>query len=290
MKHIKKIFLIILIIPAILFSCLSSSGLKEGNLDSGKVQLIIEPEYDEYLLNQSVWIKVVLKNLSNNSYYIKRALSNPFLDFKILDPSGNKVHCGITYTYGKARDSILLSPEDSVLRYECLDIYMATQNNIQGIYKIYANYQGIKSNEIEIMMLEPTGIDKEVYNSTYRTRTAPWTLKEISHLSNIIDSYPESKYMPQLYSILLGILVYKEKDIYNKFMYYFNKYFENHSNSYNSLFVIGEYDGYLKDRKEMSIEQVKKEVKNLSSRYKNTVFEQLVNIYIQRKYSGEKYY
>jgi len=288
MERIKIIFLIILIIPAILFSCLSSSGLKEGNLDSDKVQLIIELEYDEYLLNQRVWYKAVLKNLSNNDYYLKKSFFIYNLNLNIKDPSGNKIDCGLELYGVKSRDSELISPGDSVFRYENLDTYLGMKDNTPGVYKICANYQGIKSNEIEILMLEPTGINKEVFDLTQKARMLAWTQEEISLLSDIIDQYPESKYIPEFYNRLLGIIIYKDKDINNEFLHYCNKYFLDYSNSYVSLNIISHYDGYLQDRAGMNIEQVKQELNNLSNRHENTMFEQLINYYVQRNYSDEK--
>ena len=259
-------------------------------IEPGKVQLIIEPEYDEYLLNQRVWIKVVLRNLSNNDYYLKKSFFIYNLNLNITDPSGNKIHCGVELHGIKPRDSILIPPGDSVFSYENLDTYLGMKDNVPGVYKICANYQGIKSNEIEILMLEPTEIDKEVYDLTQKARMLAWTQEEISLLSDIIDHYPESKYIPEFYNRLLGIIIYEDKDINNEFLHYCNKYFSDYSNSYVSFNIVSHYDGYLQDRAGMNIEQVKQELKNLSNRHKNTVFEQLINFYIQKNYSDEMDY
>lgn len=279
MERIKKILFLILIIFAILFSCSSSSGLTGGNLDSGKVILIIEPEYKDYLVKQRVWCKVTLKNLSDEDYYLKKSLNYYDLDLNILDPSGKRLHSGIIICSGPATDSIKLSPGEKRERIINLDAFMGpikNRDDITGVYKISANYQGIKSKEIKITKFKPTGVDREVYGRLYRDfNFFPLNEKDVSYLADVVYKFPNSKYIPYLYGILIL------KDSGEKVMKYVNDYFEKYSNVYESNSIISFYESYLRIKKNYTVEQTKQELLNFANKYKNTVTEKAVKTLLE---------
>ncbi|MBK8553671.1 MAG: hypothetical protein IPL53_22510 [Ignavibacteria bacterium] len=72
-----------------------------------------------------------------------------------------------------------------------------------GVYKINARYQDLNSNELNINVTEPTGIEKELYDQTYGQLFKPEIpqYEKIQKLSVLLNKYPGSKYSPQLYKM-----------------------------------------------------------------------------------------
>lgn len=265
----------------------NSSGIAGVNMDSGKVELVIEPEYKEYLIKQSVWFKVILKNLSDEDYYLKKSLSYFDLDLNIIDPSGKRLHSSIIICSGPATDSIKFSPGETRERYINLDAFMGPYKNrddITGVYKISANYQGIKSNDIEIKKSKPSGVDKEVYDRLFRDfNFYPFNEKDVLYLADIVQSFPQSKYIPYLYGTLILKALINDSD--DKFIKYLNIYFKKYSNVYESMSITDLYESYLRIRKNYTIELTKQELLNFANRYKNTVTEKAAKIIVERNYS-----
>ena len=275
----SKLSFAILIVTVILNSCTSFKSFAVDNLDSGKVILKIEPEYKNYLLKQRVWCKVTLKNLSDEDYYLKKSLNYYDLDLSIIDPSGKRLHSSIIISSGPATDSTKLAPGEIRERFINLDAFMGPLKNrddIKGVYKISANYQGIKSNEIEITKSKPTGVDKEVYDRLYRDfNFFPLNEKDVSYLADIVYKFPNSKYIPYLYGTLIM------KDSGEKVMKYVNDYFEKYSNIYESNSIIDFYESYLRIDKNYNVEQTKQELLNFTNKYKNTVTEKAVKTLLE---------
>lgn len=293
-NHIIPVFLIIIVLAIIEFEDTNSTkeyyNPKNHNikLDSGKVQLIIEPEFDEYLLNQIVCVKVLLKNMTDKNYSIHYPLSLDIFRYNIFDPFGNTLHYPLTSDLVSFLDSIKLISGETIEKYFCLDGYFSSYKNVPGGYRISADFQGIKSNEIKIVITIPTSDNKKVYNLTYGADYYPRNQREISYLSGIIRRYPKSKYIPQLYNGL--ILSSGHRDSNSQTIEYVNNYFKEHSDSYGSVFIISKYERYLRVRLGFNVEQTKQILLFFAEKYKNSLTGKLVNIEIERNYSDKMFY
>ena len=62
----RRIFFVILIIPAVLISCLSSKSAYSDTISSNSFEVIISLDKETYIEGENVWLKVVINNVSSN--------------------------------------------------------------------------------------------------------------------------------------------------------------------------------------------------------------------------------
>lgn len=279
MKIINYIILVILIFFS--SSCLIPDNYpninthKSFNPDSllkseNSVELIIESEFDYYLLEQNVWIKVDLINNTDSNYYVMESISPGILKFSIIEPDGNPVSSGgFTVNYVIWDPILVLKPGERYQEIISLEHYLNSQEYKIGTYKISSGFYGhenipyLKSNTIEIEILPPKGEDKELLYLTKQSNT---------RLSNLLDQYCESVYAPQLYTTLI---VYSNNTSDNSiFESSCNKYFEKYMNFFETWHVLTQYAIDLRDNKKLSFEemdQIFDNLKNLNKTEKSKI-------------------
>ena len=107
-----------------------------------------------------------------------------------------------------------------------------------GNFKIIAEYQDLSSNELNISVSEPAGIDKELYDQTYGSlfkMNIP-DVDKMYKLEALLKKYPGTKYSPQLYNKFFR----ESKFIndYNKSTENISDFFENNNDTYGAELIL----------------------------------------------------
>jgi hypothetical protein len=249
------------------------------------VEFSIIPEYEEYLINQSVWVNLQIKNNTSDTYYIKDELSWDIIDFYIFDPRGDRLRRVAEIDNLPSFDSIALQPEEIFDKLLNLDAhFMSAQNvlnELEGDYKIYAFYQNLESNKIILKFNRPTGNDLKVYNMTYYGYLLPENEEEFLELKSLVFSNPQSKYAPQLYNCLFLSSYYMKNDrIYTEVL----DHFLNHNPSNFGLsHVLQSYDIIVQTKNIISLSEFNDKLEQIKSRGEKAEFvvnqlQQLKNI------------
>lgn len=240
---VLAIFIVILSI----FIIKSKSFMNKGETmipDSGerKVSLIITPEYDEYFIDQLIWVKINVINNSNENYYLKSPLKRPYVSFTGTYPSGKKITGGSGSEIQEQSDSLKLVPGSSFEKVIPVNIssekFYGEERKETGNYKIGAMYQNLRSNDLNFKVKEPAGIDKEIYDQTYGNlfMTDIPQYEKIQKLGELLKKYPGTKYSPQLYKIYFSESNYS-KD-YNNNSDEINYFFDNNSDTYGADLIL----------------------------------------------------
>ena len=207
-----------------------------------KVSLIITPEYDEYFIDQLIWIKINVANNSNENYYLKSPLKRSYVSFAGTYPSGKNFTDSLSSDIREHSDSLSLEPGSSFEKVIPVNIsaekFYGEEKKETGNYKINAMYQNLTSNDLNINVSGPPGIDKEIYDKTYGklfTADIP-QYEKIQKLGELLKKYPGTKYSPQLYKIYFSESNYS-KD-YNNNSDDINYFFENNSDTYGADLIL----------------------------------------------------
>lgn len=199
----KKVLILI-----VFFACSAVlyAVLKYENSDD--VYFIIEPEYNEYLVNQHMYIKATLVNNSDTLYPLVISLSWNDVEFEIIDPNGNLVTNGATQqkVYEVSPNPRLLEPGEKVERIIDMDWFMRNSElvlgEVTGVFTIKAEYQGIVSNTITLNVNRPQGIDSVLYSFTNYGYFGANNKESFDEKFKILNEYKESKYAPQIADVL----------------------------------------------------------------------------------------
>jgi hypothetical protein len=89
MERIKKIFLIILIIPAILFSCSSSKRKYSDTNLTNSFEVTISLDKETYIEGENVWLRIIFKNISSRIDSIAMLYDDKVIrNIKIVNENG----------------------------------------------------------------------------------------------------------------------------------------------------------------------------------------------------------
>ena len=207
-----------------------------------KVSLIITSEYDEYFIDQLIWIKINVANNSNENYYLKSPIKRAYVDFSVTYPSGKKLSDSLSLDIREHSDSLKLEPGSSFEKVIPVNIssdkFYGEGKKETGKFNIIAEYQNLTSNELNINVTEPAGVDKEIYDQTYGNLfiTDIPQYEKIQKLGELLKKYPGTKYSPQLYKIYFSESNYS-KD-YNNNSDDINFFFENNSDTYGADLIL----------------------------------------------------
>lgn len=248
----KNKFLIILILIIIIISVLiyifRSDIFKKASVNShlasseNKVKLVIDPEYDRYFIDQDIWLKVVVVNNSSDNYFLKMPLNRFVVRFKGISPSGKVFEDSLRINIIEPADSLKLLPGNSFEKVMPLNIqtkrFFSPENTEKGNFKIIAKYQNLVSNELNISVSEPEGIEKELYDQTYGSLFTQniSEMDKIYKLEELLKKYPGTKYSPQLYNKFFR----ESKFIndYNKSTENILDFFENNNDTYGAELIL----------------------------------------------------
>ena len=246
-KNIYILLLIVVIISISLFVFRDlvfrkSSDIKPPNVSDGKVKLIIMTEYNEYFIDQDIWLKVSVVNNSNENYYLKLPLNRSYIYFKGVYPSEKIVTDSFTVDPGEIKDSLKILPGNSYEKVVSLnpvnEKFFRENGKETGIYSLIAGYQDLLSNELSIPVILPSGDDKELYEQTFGSLFG----QEVSDydkavkLGELLKKYPATKYSPQLYNIF-----FRESDFvndYNRASENMSDFFEYNNDTYGAELIL----------------------------------------------------
>lgn len=246
-KYLIAILLIVIFGLILLLNYKTEIFTKKDNFDvpeseSGKVIFKILPEYDKYYIDQLIWIKAVVINNSKENYFIVHPLKRSFVRIEETFPSGNRISGINIADTTKQSDSLMLKPGSSfekviLLNSESEEFY-GDMKRETGIYKLFARYQDLVSDEITINVSEPEGKDKELYDRTFLQlfKSEKSDYEKVSSLGELLKRYPGTKYSPQLYKIFLTESKYS-KD-YNNNSDEINYFFENNHDTYGADLIL----------------------------------------------------
>lgn len=241
------------------------------------VQLIITPEYDQYLYNQDVWMVCKVINNTTQDYMMQDNFDWNTLNFKIKDPDGKTFGYKDGGDYAGKPKPVVLAPGEIFETVIHMGWHFASrtieESETSGIYEVSAQYLDLKSNIVKFDLIAPEGVDKMLYERTFRTFKfrSPSILSEFQELQNLLEEYPSSKYSPQLYgSLLKGLVGYSDS---SRFFYNFNRYIDNYKNSYQTYFIIGYLKNILTGELKWNSNDVEKEIQKIIFNNKGTKIE-----------------
>lgn len=258
-------------------------GNKEGIFlsDEKSVQFLIEPEFQTYLLNQNVTLRVVIYNNTENPYQLRQIPDITSIDFNIQDPLMNKLECMATFQ--NVENISYLNPGDSMSVYVKLDLYFFDSNhmakNITGSFTIMAYFQDLTSNKIDISVITPEDGNKEIFDKTKGGFFVFKSNEESKMLEELLNKYPSSPYGPQLYYQLF--VFSPDLSDTTRFSKIYTRCFDNYPNSYLQADILTKFEKYLLVDKKLDREEYENTLKSLAERYKNTFIEKSILKYIQ---------
>ncbi|HMS32761.1 MAG TPA: hypothetical protein PKC91_01615 [Ignavibacteria bacterium] len=247
-KKYLAVFLVFITMVTVIFFIFRPKILMNENISKkneqgeGKVRLEISAEFDEYIIDQLIWIKVTVINNSDDNYYLTYPLRRLFVKFDETYPSGNKNIENLPADSSMQSDSLLLKPGSTFEKVIQLnrepEKFYGEKKKETGIYKISARYQDIKSNEINFKVSEPAGIDKELYDETYLKlfKDDIPVYERNTKLGELLKKYPGTRYSPQLYKKYFEESNYT-KD-YNNNSDDINYFFESNYDTYGADLIL----------------------------------------------------
>jgi len=255
------------------------------------VELIIESEFDNYLLGQNVWVKVDLINNTDSNYYVMESIAPGILKFSIIDPDGNRVSSGgftVDTIFG---DTILtLKPGERYQEIMSLEHHLNSREYKIGTYTLSGSFSGhentpyLESNTIEIEVLPPIGDDKELYelvNPSSKVRD------KNSKLSDLLSLHPESVYAPQLYTLLITYSNYSKgsSEIFESSC---DNYFKKYMDFFETKHILTQYGLYLRETKKISNKEMDKIFNKLENQNKTEKTKIIFNSFSQLTYKHLK--
>ncbi len=275
--HWKYFYSIIYIgiFSSIIFVIVGSDYLKnEAIPEQQYVDFKIQTEFDNYIELQKLWIKAEIINNTSKDYLLSTAFSiYKGIRFEIQDGDGKK--------YNQYMDLHLVASSDTLKPNEVkeasgdLEYYFGISNLPAGDFKITAYYQDLISNTINLSVSEPSGKETEVFELLESNLNQRYNLNNISQnmdsadsgLIFIIDNYPNSVYIPQIYELLMHNSFNKSiDDLENEYVL---KFLEKYSNHFSSRVILVYYNSFLK-RNLDSKSQIKDKLIYIKDNYKNT--------------------
>ncbi|MBK9331307.1 MAG: hypothetical protein IPM96_02625 [Ignavibacteria bacterium] len=243
------------------------------NLKNDSLQFTIQSEYEEYLVNQDIWLKVKLYNNSKAPYLMNLPFSKPGIVFTIKEGDSLRLRFD-NQNYEPARIFSCLLPEsDSLVTYIHL-IYNISDILKAGTFTVIADYQDLESNEITFAVSKPKGGDKVIFDELHGPYKHATREEQYNYRLEILEKYKDSQYCPQFYIALLQFTE-GQKDT-SLFQDMFDKYFDNYPNSFSLTRIMDEYWYYLGNVKGLSHDQARQKLRDLKDKYKGTLIEDCI--------------
>ncbi|RKY56766.1 MAG: hypothetical protein DRP89_00735 [Candidatus Neomarinimicrobiota bacterium] len=249
----KKVFiyLMILVFPLSIYS--------------QDIELTISLNKNEYLLGESIWMRVNLTNNRKDSVYVN--LSEIINAAYLENSSGNRIPSNVTISFWrpnrpdtgpgvtrKAMADIVpyFARHDTSLKMRLFDV------DNYSIYVFYDN-KAVVSNTVNFSVVEPEGIEKEVFKQ-YKEGYNLWfkkkeNIKAASHFEELAEKYSNSVYAPEALNVSANAYnIGKEIDLQKSISAY-KKILFNYPNSYqcknaasgieNLMRSINDREGYI---------------------------------------------
>jgi len=234
----------------------------------GEVQLIIEPEFDHYLLGETIWLKVTIHNNTDKDFYITYLPDKFSVPLKIESNNGNEhIRLREIDERNGASDSVKVAPHSSFISLINLtESYFDQRHVTMGIYDIngvydkytpmrygYLSYQGerikidypppLKANPIKIEILPAKGREEMISNVIFNPMQGFKSIFE--KLEYLVKYHPESKYYPQIYSEYIYYLTAQSDS--TKLFSNVNYFLDNIA-TYETILVLHRVSGFLRNK------------------------------------------
>jgi len=126
-KTISKVILIIIISTIlVLVSKTLDLRLFEPKKSEVDIQFLISPEYESYLVNQSIWLKFLIINKTNKRYQLKSPFDVYGIQIEIIGPDNVSIRKISVSEDALEMDSFYLIENDSAISIFNLDIFIFT--------------------------------------------------------------------------------------------------------------------------------------------------------------------
>jgi len=126
-KTISKVILIIIISTIlVLVSKTLDLRLFEPKKSEVDIQFLISPEYESYLVNQSIWLKFLIINKTNKRYQLKSPFDVYGIQIEIIGPDNVSIRKISVSEDALEMDSFYLIENDSAISIFNLDIFICT--------------------------------------------------------------------------------------------------------------------------------------------------------------------
>ncbi|MCB0725702.1 MAG: hypothetical protein KDC73_13485 [Ignavibacteriae bacterium] len=284
---IKYIFLILILLSGCSESPKNEPILSNHNIPikEGEVQLVIEPEYDNYIFGENIWLKISIHNNTDTDYYLTYLPDKLSVPLKIVSNNGNEnIRLREDDERMGALDSIKVSPGSSFISFINLtENYFDQRYVTKGIYDIkgsYDKYSQIKyvylvpggkkinypppleSNSIKIEILPAGGKEEKVcsilFNNTKKFDS------QIERLKYLVDEFPDSKFYPQIFSEYIYYLAAEGDSI--KLFSNIDHFLDNNA-TYETIMVLNRVSNYLRNKLNWDYEQRRNYFLSLIEKY-----------------------
>ncbi len=277
-KILKISMILVLIFTLFLANKTFVLGLLKPKIPSGDIQIIIKPEYENYLVNQSLWLKVIVINKTGKSYQLKTPLDIFGMKFEIIGPDNIAVQKIFESERAFDMDSIYVSGNDSIENFINLDFWMHNSLQLEkkliGKYIIRATYQGMESNELNIRVEYPSGGDKELFDQTFGAIYPFSNDDQSKKLENLLNQYSKSPYGPQLYDALF-VLTPDQTDT-SRFISNYQNYFDNYSDTYSTIVMLRHYKHYLGSIMKLDKNHIDSRIQQLETKHQGKFIERCI--------------
>jgi hypothetical protein len=236
----------------------------EIKIVDGKVNFIIKPEFQNYLLNQDIYAKLRLVNRTSEPFQFAMPLDIWFL--KVTGPDGNDLSGSLEGDFPSLLDTVLLFPGQSLERIINLDPFLSDRYvfNTSGKYIISAKFHGIESNAATFNLIHPAGTDLKIYNEFFKTG-ASFNKTEI--IEQYIKEGKSSPYFPRVYYNELSYKRKNENEKMKEKMYDF--YFLNFNDYYNRS-ILHNYGVFLTYSLNLPRQEIENRLSELEENYAGT--------------------
>lgn len=264
------------------------------NLNKSEVQFSIQPEFNKYFRNQTIWIKVAIFNNLENPYQLNDPFGITGIKFDVIGPDKLPLENSILSVDYLPMKSVFVPGKDSAITYVNLDYFFFNLVQIKkkqvGEFMIKAKYQNLESNEVTILMENPSGEDKELFDETFEGYYLFSNNDQSMRLENLLEKYKTSPYAPQLYVQLYHFTPVENKSDTTRFKNLFKKYFENNTNSYSLVYLLQRYEGYLKSYMNLNKSQITEKLNELKNKYPGSFLEKSVDHNNFKINKGSRYF
>ncbi|MDZ4711162.1 MAG: hypothetical protein SGI89_02415 [bacterium] len=291
-KNISIFFTALIVLTSTFWFFLIQSKTK-GDQNPENIIFTISCEDSEYLSGEAIWVNVKVINNSEMDFYFNGELilgSN--LNFKVFN-SNDELVDRIFLNFSTAiDDSILLSPGDTLENDQTLNWFRLNLQNRTNKFYIIAEYNNLKSNKVEFTITEPIGDEKEIFDfiklydkERFKLDTNGKSLD--NKLIRLIETYPNSRYLPILYEQLLSSIgaFYLDSAYFNTYFHQYMKTYLNFSSTQNIVHLYkANLMNYMND-----IKQIEIKLEELKIVYGNNVkLNGMINRYIKQNVKFDK--
>lgn len=222
MMWLRRIKFILLVSFFILGSTASAQFWQSRSLQ-GEINLEFVLYKDVFIKGEDVWAEVKIRNITNREVTVPEPRSLGAISIRVTDMKGNYLFFRGMRIERLGYDIETLKTQET--RIENILISYAFGNDttssqpflefIPGRYKSWVTLEDVRSNTIEFVVVEPPPYEEIVRQRLkneviYLKSTGKKFEEKIHNAKELIKQYPKSKYLPQIFTLLLTYLEWVE--------------------------------------------------------------------------------